>query len=57
MFCGYVSKSRLVSIVSQPIKVVRVLVLVTFDIVVAVVVVVGPRNLNLKFGQNRFSNS
>ena len=49
---------------SQPIKVVWsllfglvVLGVVTVDIVVAVVLVVGPRNINLKFSKNRVSKS
>ena len=55
---------RLISIESQPKKVVVIAVLdlgqvVAFGVVVVVVVVinVSPRNLPLKFGQNQVSNS
>ena len=56
------NKTRLSSIVSQPIKVVvdvvvDVDVVVVFIVVVVVMAVVDPRNLPLKSGQNRVSNS
>ena len=56
-------KTRLSSIVSQPIKVdVVAAVVVVLDVVVVLVVVVifvlvVVRSLPLKFGQNQFSNS
>ena len=61
-------KNRLILIVSQPIKVVWLLWLLLFVLLFVVVLVVftadifvavgvGPRNLNLKFGQNRVSYS
>ena len=42
---------------SQPIKVDVVAVVVVVLVVVAIFVLVVVRNLPLKFGQNRFSNS
>ena len=58
------SQTRLSSIVSQPIKVVvhvDIIVVVVFNVVVVfvmvVMVVVDPRNLPLKSGQNRVRNS
>ena len=54
--------TRLILIESQPKKVVLVLIVCVFVFVAAVlghavvVVNVGPRNLNLKSGQNRVSN-
>ena len=49
-------KTRLFSIVTQPVKVV---VVVTVDIVVAFVVaiIIGPRNLTINHGQNQVSNN
>ena len=55
-------KTRLFSIVTQPVKVVVVVdivVVVTVDIVVAFVVaiIIGPRNLTINHGQNQVSNN
>ena len=51
-------KTRLISIVSQPIKVVvAVLIVIVVFVVVVVMVVVDPRNLPLKSGQNWVLNS
>ena len=53
-------KTRLISIESQPNKVVVVVVFVVVGLVVVVgvvVVIVGYRNLTLEFGQNQVNNS
>ena len=54
--------TRLISIVSQPIRVVVVVVCVVIDVTVdiivtvgVVVIIVGPRKLTLKYGQNQVS--
>ena len=55
----YGQETSLIPIVSQPIKVVVVVVLdaVVVLVVVVIFVLVVVRSLPLKFGQNRFSNS
>ena len=58
-FFSYAKKTRLSSIESQPQKVVAVVVhifVVVFVVGAAVVIIVGHRNLNLKFGQNRVND-
>ena len=51
-----ISKIRLISIESQPKKVVVVVVIVVVVVDVGLVVIVGQRNLTLKFGPNQVNN-